>query len=281
MRQSAFYRSAVLMMAALMVTLLATLSARAADRDRLEAFLQVTGFDVALDSIALSAGEAPAMLGLQASDFGSDWSRISDEVFASARMHGMALDILEANLSDDLLTHAAEFYASPLGQRLVEAENASHMVEDDAAKQDEGEALVARGVAEGDERIAVLRKLNTAVDGSGTAVRAVQEIQVRFLMAASNAGVLDVVLDEGALRALLKEGEDELRLSLKRSALANAAYTYQEFSLADLETYLAALEDPRMQRVYELMNAVQYEIMANRFEALAGRMAEMHPGQEL
>ncbi|MCR9115030.1 MAG: hypothetical protein NXH84_17250, partial [Rhodobacteraceae bacterium] len=115
----------------------------------------------------------------------------------------------------------------------------------------------------------------------GTAVRAVQEIQVRFLMAASNAGVLDAVLDEGALRALLKEGEDELRLSLQRSALANAAYTYQDFSLAELEAYLAALEDPRMQKVYELMNAVQYEIMANRFEALALRMADMHPGQEL
>ena len=36
-----------------------------------------------------------------------------------------------------------------------------------------------------------------------------------------------------------------------------------------------------MQRVYELMNAIQYEIMANRFEVLAARMAEMHPGQEL
>ena len=29
------------------------------------------------------------------------------------------------------------------------------------------------------------------------------------------------------------------------------------------------------------MNAIQYEIMANRFEVLAARMAEMHPGQEL
>ncbi len=279
-RHSALHRVPVLVLAMVLV-ICAALSARAADRDRLEAFLQVTGFDVALDSIALSAAEAPAMLGMQASDFGSDWARISDEVFETGRMHAMALDILEANLGDDLLTHAAEFYASPLGQRLVEAENASHMVEDDAAKQHEGEALVARGVAQGDARVAVLRKLNTAVDGAGTAVRAVQEIQVRFLMAASNAGVLDAVLDEGALRALLKEGEDELRLSLQRSALANAAYTYQDFSLAELEAYLAALEDPRMQKVYELMNAVQYEIMANRFEALALRMADMHPGQEL
>ena len=50
---------------------------------------------------------------------------------------------------------------------------------------------------------------------------------------------------------------------------------------AELLDYAKALEHPEMQRVYELMNAVQYEIMANRFEILAGRMAGMAPGQEL
>ena len=46
--------------------------ARAADRDRIEAFLEVTGFDVALDSIASSASAAPQMLGLEAEQFGAD-----------------------------------------------------------------------------------------------------------------------------------------------------------------------------------------------------------------
>jgi len=36
-----------------------------------------------------------------------------------------------------------------------------------------------------------------------------------------------------------------------------------------------------MQGVYVLMNAVQYEIMANRFEVLAVRMADLQPGQDL
>ena len=70
-------------------------------------------------------------------------------------------------------------------------------------------------------------------------------------------------------------------MSMRASALAAAAYTYQDFSREDLQAYLEALETPEMQTVYQLMNAVQYEIMANRFEVLAGRMAEMHPGQEL
>jgi hypothetical protein len=36
-----------------------------------------------------------------------------------------------------------------------------------------------------------------------------------------------------------------------------------------------------MQQVYTLMNAVQYEIMANRFEAVAARLAAMQPSQDI
>ena len=47
-----------------------TVQAQAADPQEVEAFLEVTGFDVALESIRLSADAAPQMLGLQAQDFG-------------------------------------------------------------------------------------------------------------------------------------------------------------------------------------------------------------------
>lgn len=263
---------------ALVVVMLATLPLRAAERERLEAFLEVTGFGVALDSIALAAADAPAMLGLSASDFGQGWSALADEVFDTGRMRGMGLDILGQAMDDEMLTHGAEFYASDLGQRLVAVENASHLHEDDDAKRAEGEALLARMAP---QRAEVLDALNTAVDSADTGVRAVQEIQVRFLLAASYAGMLESELDEETLRAVLEEGEAELRESLRASALANAAYTYQELSTEDLRAYVAALEHPVMARVYELMNAVQYEIMANRFEALAVRMTDLQPAQEL
>ncbi|WP_101068202.1 DUF2059 domain-containing protein [Roseovarius salinarum] len=266
---------------AVTLLMLAAIPVAAADRDRLDAFLEVTGFGVALDSIALSAADAPKMLGMSASDFGSDWARTAEEVFDTEEMRATALDILAQTLSQEDLTHAATFYASDLGQRLVEAENASHMVEDTEAKERKGRALVADMVEQGSDRLGILKRLNAAVDASDTSVRAVQEIQIRFLLAASAAGVTERRLDEGMLRAMMEENRDELRLRMKKSALANAAYTYRGFSDADLESYAEALEHPRMKRVYELMNAVQYEIMARRFEMLAARMAEMHPGQEL
>ena len=256
-------------------------AAEAADRGKLRAFLEVTGFDVALESIALSAESAPLMLGVQARDFGFQWTRATRQVFDTAKMHDMALDLLEPLLEDALLDHAAEFYATPLGMRLVEVENDTHMIEDDTEKRETGSALIEAMRTDDPERLALLTRMNEAIDSDGHGVRAVQEIQLRFIMAANAAGVLNLRVDEQGLRARLRENEDEMRKSMEASALSGAAFTYRDFSNDELEVYTRALEDPRMVKVYELMNAIQWEIMANRFEALALKMAGMKPGEEL
>lgn len=256
-------------------------TARAADPERLEAFLEVTGFDVALESIRLSADSAPAMLGIQADAFGSEWSRLVSEVFKTDLMHDMALDILSNTLDDDLLTHAAAFYATDLGKRLVVAENASHMQEDDALKSESGAAIVSGLVRIGSPRVALLNQLNAASDVEDSAIKSIQEVQIRFLLAAAGAGVIDLQMDEPDLREALRRQEGDMRTAIKTNALANAAYTYQAFSDAEVQEYAEVLAAPKMQAVYALMNAVQYEIMANRFEEVANRLSGMQPSQDL
>lgn len=271
-------RSAIVTL--LFCLLLPTIAA-AADRAKLETFLEVTGFDVALESIALSAEAAPNMLGLEADDFGSEWTRLTRGVFATQIMHEMALDILAETLTDDLLTHAADFYATDLGQRLVVAENASHMSEDDALKSESGAAIVAGLERLDSERLTYLERMTEASDSAGTGLRAIREVQVRFLMAAAGAGVIDLQMEEPDLRERLSADEDELRADLEQNAIKGAAYTYQAFSDEEMLAYTEALEHPKMRQVYDLMNAVQFEVMANRFEALARAMSALQPSQEL
>ncbi|MGB3245407.1 MAG: DUF2059 domain-containing protein [Sulfitobacter sp.] len=255
--------------------------AQAADRARLEAFLEVTGFDVALESIRLSADSAPAMLGLEADDFGSEWQRLVREVFETGLMNDMALELLGETLSDDLLAHAADFYATDLGHRLVMVENKSHMEEDSDNKRQTGEEIIAGLVRLGSPRVALLARLTAASDVEDTSVRSIQEVQVRFLMAAAAAGVIDLNMDEADLRESLRTQEGEMRRSIKANALAGSAYTYQAFSDKEVADYADALEHPDMQKVYALMNAVQFEIMANRYEAVAARLSAMQPSQDL
>ena len=272
--------AASLLFLVLSVALLAA-PARAVERARIEAFLEVTGFDVALDSIALSAEAAPKMLGVDPGAFGQQWKRLSAEVFDTAEMRALGLDILEHTLNDAALTHAAAFYATDLGQRLVAAENRSHMVEDDAGKRAAGARILADLRDNNPARIATLERMIGAIDAADTSLRALQEVQFRFLMAASAAGVIELRADADELRAMLKRNEDQMRAAIRASALAGAAYTYQGFTEAEMATYTEALEHPRMQEVYALLNAVQYEIMANRFEVLAARLAELRPGQDI
>lgn len=253
----------------------------AANRDRIEAFLTTTGFDVALESIALASASAPRMLGIDPDGFGADWTRLAEEVFDTEDMHETAVSILEQTLDDEALAHAVEFYASDLGQRLVEAENASHLHEDEDAKQQEGQEIVADLIKDGSLRVESLKRMNRAIDSSGTALRALQEVQLRFLLAASASGVIELQFNGDELREMMRRNETAMRQSLQLSALAGAAYTYQDFSDADIDAYADALEQPLMQQVYELLNAIQYEIMAMKFEVLAARMAELHPSQDI
>jgi hypothetical protein len=274
-------RSIVPLLALLVALVWIPVSSVAANRDRIEAFLNTTGFDVALESIALASGSAPEMLGIDPDGFGSDWTRLTEEVFDTQLMHETAVSILEETLSDEALAHAVEFYASDLGQRLVEVENAAHLNDDEEAKQQEGQEIVAGLVQDGSPRVEQLKRMNNAIDASGTSLRALQEIQLRFLLAASASGVIDLQLDADELRLMLRQNEAGMRQALQLSALAGAAYTYQDFSDEEVEAYAEALEQPLMQEVYELLNAIQYEIMAMRFEVLAVRMADLHPAQDI
>tara|TARA_R110000787_G_scaffold281559_1_gene392931 strand:+ start:560 stop:1402 length:843 start_codon:yes stop_codon:yes gene_type:complete len=258
-----------------------TVQAQAADPQEVEAFLEVTGFDVALESIRLSADAAPQMLGLEAQDFGSEWQRLVSEVFAPELMHDMAAGILRNALTEPLLTHAADFYGSDLGQRLVVAENSSHMLEEEGLKSESGSQIIEGLRSIGSPRVEILERLNAASGSEESALRSIQEVQIRFLLAAAGAGVIELQMDEPDLREAMRAQEPEMRENLRQSALEGAAYTYQAFSDAEMTQYAEALEHPDMQKVYELMNAVQYEIMADRFEAVAARLRQMQPSQDL
>ncbi|MGR3320476.1 MAG: DUF2059 domain-containing protein [Pseudooceanicola sp.] len=264
---------------ALTITL-AAMVAQAADRDRVRAFLNVTGFDVALESIKLSASDAPAMLGLKASDFGMSWTRLANDIFDVEEMQAEGVNILEETLSDEALAHAAAFYASDLGQRLVEAENESHLADRDE-KRERGEALMEEYMAEDPERVAIFDRMMRAIGSAESAMKSSNEIQIRFLMAAAAAGVVQLKMDEEGIRAMQAERAEEVLESIRESSLRGAAATYEGFTNAELDTYAEALEHPQMQEVYELMNAVQFEIMAQRFEAVALSLRGLDPGQEL
>ena len=265
---------------AISLLFLMVMPAKAADRTKIAQFMAVTGFDVALESMRLSARDAPTMLGLDADDFGLSWSRLADRIFEPEALKNDALEILDNALTDDVLAHATQFYGSKLGQRLVTAENESHGLEFED-REAEGARLAQALSARGSPQPQYFLDMAESIGYVGATIKAYREVQVRFLMAASLAGLIDQRFDEVDLRAMLAQKDDEVRQAMAENLIVANAFTYRDFTDSEIEIYRDALAMPQMMEVYELMNAIHFTIMADRFERMALEMVNLTPTQEL
>ena len=265
---------------AISLLFLMVMPAKAADRTKIAQFMAVTGFDVALESMRLSARDAPTMLGLDADDFGLSWSRLADRIFEPEALKNDALEILDNALTDNVLAHATQFYRSKLGQRLVTAENESHGL-DFEDREAEGARLAQALSARGSPQPQYFLDMAESIGYVGATIKAYREVQVRFLMAASLAGLIDQRFDEVDLRAMLAQQDDEVRRAMAENLIVANAFTYRDFTDSEIEIYRDALAMPQMMEVYELMNAIHFTIMADRFERMALEMVNLTPTQEL
>ncbi|MBT6864236.1 MAG: DUF2059 domain-containing protein [Planktomarina temperata] len=253
---------------------------KSADRAQIVQFMAVTGFDVALESMRLSARDAPTMLGLDADDFGLSWSRLADRIFEPEALKNDALEILDKALTEDVLAHATGFYGSDLGQKLVTAENESHGLEFED-REVEGARLAQALAARGSPQPQYFLDMADSIGYVGATIKAYREVQVRFLMAASLAGLIDQRFDEVDLRAMLAQQDDEVRQAMTDNLIVANAFTYRDFTDREMEIYRDALAMPQMMEVYELMNAIHFTIMSDRFERMAPEMVNLTPTQEL
>ncbi|MBV7409532.1 DUF2059 domain-containing protein [Maritimibacter sp. DP1N21-5] len=252
----------------------------AADRDTSREFLEVTGFDVAITSLQQGAMNGPGIAGSDPDAFGSEWVRLAREIFEPEAMIEETLDMMEAIMPQDLVDHGIAFYETELGQRLVEAENAAQMNDPDT-QYAEGELIVTRLADENPARINEYRLMSDAIGGVDSSVRAVIELQVRYLTSAMAAGASDIQYSEAELREILKDQEPQLREAIQSSGILASAYVYRDFSDDDVVAYREALEDPEMMQVYEILNGIQYEIMGDRYAKLAARLSDLAPQQDI
>ena len=193
----------------------------AADRETSREFLEVTGFDVAITSMQEGAMNGLGIAGADPDAFGSEWVRLSEQVFDPDAMIEDTLDMMEAIMPQELVDHGMDFYGSELGQRLVEAENAGHGVSNER-QMAEGEMIVTRLADENPDRIEEYRKMSAAIGGVEQSTRAIIEIQVRYMMAAMAAGASDIQYSEAELREILSQQSDQLANAISTSGIFSA-----------------------------------------------------------
>ena len=120
-----------------------------------------------------------------------------------------------------------------------------------------------------------------AIGGVESSVRSAIELQVRYFLAAMAAGAIDDEISEEDLRGMFASQAGEMRENVRLYSVLNSAYAYRDVTDQDMTDYVAALEHPKMRQVYEILNAIQFEIMAERYERLAAALADLHPQQDI
>lgn len=248
--------------------------------DKIRAFMKVTGYDVVIQSLQQSAMAGPGLVGSAPEDFGKQYSALAEEVFALPLLEERAVEILSAVMPEDLIDYGAAFYASELGQRLVEVENASHLSDDDQ-RMEEGQKLVETMAREQPVRLDLVKRMASAVGSEEVSLTALVEMQVRFILAAAAAGAIPMDIDEQELRATTRMMVDDLRMQIQAMNVIGNAWTYRDLTNDDIQSYVEVLEGEKMQAIYEILNAVQFQIMIERYEILGQRMGELRPESEL
>jgi len=198
--------------------------AQAAERDVYRAFLETTGFDVAIISLQQGAMSGPGMSGQEADEFGSRYVALAEQVFDPEVMLERAIDMMAAVMTDEQLAHGAAFYASDLGQRLVAVENESHMAELEGRRAG-GAEIVAELAETNPDRLEHFQAMMDAIGGVDANVRAITEVQIRYLLAAMAAGTVDFEFSEAELRAIIAEQAGAMRLEMSRNSIIGAAWT--------------------------------------------------------
>lgn len=268
--------------AAVCVLSMVPFSAFAASEEKVNEFLNVTGFDVAIDSLPSSADNAPTMLGLEKSDFGPGFEAGAQRAFDLSVMRPKAVEMILENLSDEEIEHAIAFYSSELGRRLVVSENASHVEDDVSARQGRGGMILAQmGPEEQEERVDVLKVLAEASVTMEESLTNQAGAQFRFLVAADYEDLYTLALPEGMMYNLLLATMLEMKNDILMDAVVSSAATYEDFSNEELATYTAALQEEDMQSVYEVMDNVYFELLGDGFEKLAREMAQLGVSEEL
>jgi hypothetical protein len=251
-----------------------------ADPAKLKAFVEVTGYNVIISSLQQGAMAGPGMVGNVEDAFGKQYEALAKEVFDPEVMNARALEMLGATLTEELVDYGADFYASELGQRLVVVENQSHMA-DDQERMAEGGRLMQELTAEDPERLQVLNDLATSVGSTDISITALVEMQVRFTLAAMAAGAIPNSLSEQELRLRSTEAMEALRPQIEVMGVVGNTYTYRALPTDDLAEYVRVLKTPEMQQIYEALNAIQYQIMIEKYQELGARMGELQPETEL
>jgi hypothetical protein len=208
-----------------------------------DALLRVSGYDAQLAELPrqIKAGVATGALRSLGDPAAADeldaLSASVDAAFDPAPLRAALVETLESDLAAPQLAALLDWYGSALGERLTAAEV--------AAAAPEAQEDMVRSVPElmaDPERVARAQRMARINDITDFVIAQQRRSMMATALLVSEFAAPGETPDLDLLSDQLDEMEPAMRMQVMQSMLAGYLYTYRDFTLEEIDRYLAFLE---------------------------------------
>jgi hypothetical protein len=172
----------------------------------------------------------------------------AEACFAPEPMFDALVAKLQPRVSDVDLASFREFYATPLGQTLLDTDRPVPSEADPRAAERAGERILVSLAAEDPERLRLYQRL---LDSSGYVddmVAISLNIGSAVYQGMRSAMRDKMILPEDAFREKLRQAEPRVRAQVGKAILAELAYAYRDLTMDDLREIAVSADRPEAVR---------------------------------
>jgi hypothetical protein len=245
---------------------------------------------------ALQMGETIDVMRTEGLQYGADlaselfadagtgrWTEAVDRIYDPARMQASFFQALEHELAaqDEGLAQMLAFFGSDRGQRIVTLELSARRALLDADVEDAARVMVDQMVAEGDPRMATLRRFAQINDLIESNISGAMNSNYAFYRGLADGGAFDDVMTEEQILADVWSQEPDIRHDTEDWLFPYLAMAYKPLSDEDLAAYIVFSESVAGQKLNSALFAA-FDVMFTAISRDLGRTAALFlSGQDI
>lgn len=181
--------------------------------------------------------------------------------------------LLALRFSPGEMQRIVDWYQSPVGRRVVEAELASVSRVEYQHLQDTLATLQAR--YQGSDRERLFPAFDRATYATETMVDSTAAVQIAMAAALSTTVKGEGLPTFESMRATIESRRTALRGVVGQQVYLNYLLTYQDLSLEDMESYIAFARSDLGARFFETLTKGVYEVLTRRSSEMGGLQASL------
>ncbi|MGV6813200.1 MAG: hypothetical protein ACWA47_13205 [Brevirhabdus sp.] len=263
--------------------LLATGSARAqgADTARVKTLFDLIGLSALVEDTRASMQEIAEQTDFPKGPVADRWKEAAGRHFDPTWLRQKFVQDTAARMTADEVEELISLFSTDFALRVSGLETAQQTGFDSAERTEEGRKILARLWRQNPDRAESYNTLLEVMNSVEDALVQMQKVTFILIRSLALEGVAGQSLDDKDILAMLASRAPQMRQNILSGQLARAAHTYDALDDEEFDAYVALLELPLVQGMYDKVGDASQGVMLDEFEAFAETLARMARAEEL